>query len=731
MKQNYLKSMLLMLMMCLGMSAWAEVTSGTAYNVNKNSTPTGWTLAGTNSNTSYFQLFSSTNYIQTDNFEMTSLTSIKLKARTYGGPSDAQKLITVTWVPTSGSSVVLGTLSPTSTTLTDYALASANFTNTPSAGTGSIKLTASNGTSAKMPAVSQVTITYSNGTPLAKPTNLSAGTPTATSTNLSWDAVEHATSYKVQYKVSTEANWTNVSPDPTTNSCTVNGLTPNTTYAWQVTALTTENGYANGAAQAGSNFTTAAPASHKAYFYVNGTLTDANGLSVFEGSSIDFPDATKTIYGKKFIGWTKTSEYSNTTTAPSDLCNSAKMGNADVTFYAVYVNAVEGADETVKFDAVGVSTATYKTGTHDDNKGNTWSYYASVNNQSGTLYYGLNTNALNYNIGSPLFTGYVKSISLKAYNGSSKDARKLLICSNNETAQPSSGDIDEISIAASQQFTTTYNADLSSAGEFSQFYIYANAALGVSEVNVTYVPVDYSDYCTTVAAPAPVYTAQSLTLKAVGELAGYEANFATFSSSKDAFIPDYDYEGDAYMSSVYTVNVKGEQLVIAPVDEPNYVYDAEINGEYYSGYYIPANTGVLVVTMYFDEPTPITYYDVKNVEIAEVENNMLQPASKDKAELAGYKFYKLAYGDEAFTPSTLGFYWGAADGAAFASREGSAYLAVPGSTPVKGFSFADIETAIKNVEKKAVSNKTFNLQGQRVNAAQKGIYIVNGKKVVK
>ena len=49
---------------------------------------------------------------------------------------------------------------------------------------------------------------------------------------------------------------------------------------------------------------------------------------------------------------------------------------------------------------------------------------------------------------------------------------------------------------------------------------------------------------------------------------------------------------------------------------------------------------------------------------------------------------------------------------------------------VKAFILADDATAIKNV-KVAADNVTFNLQGQRVNADQKGLYIVNGKKVVK
>lgn len=59
------------------------------------------------------------------------------------------------------------------------------------------------------------------------------------------------------------------------------------------------------------------------------------------------------------------------------------------------------------------------------------------------------------------------------------------------------------------------------------------------------------------------------------------------------------------------------------------------------------------------------------------------------------------------------------------------YLTLPSSSPVKAFYFnSNDETAVNAVE--AVQNENveiFNLAGQRVNKAQKGVYIVNGKKI--
>ena len=62
-----------------------------------------------------------------------------------------------------------------------------------------------------------------------------------------------------------------------------------------------------------------------------------------------------------------------------------------------------------------------------------------------------------------------------------------------------------------------------------------------------------------------------------------------------------------------------------------------------------------------------------------------------------------------------------------------AYLAVPAAQvgSIKGFSFNDVVDGIKAVETTETENNAiYNLAGQRVSKMQKGIYIVNGKKVL-
>lgn len=230
-----------------------------------------------------------------------------------------------------------------------------------------------------------------------------------------------------------------------------------------------------------------------------------------------------------------------------------------------------------------------------------------------------------------------------------------------------------------------------------------------------------------VTAPTPQPTNGTLNFVAKN-VNGY---WATFSSTEDVIF-------DANDVVVYTVSVDDGSLVMIEANDNSLscVTDKTKDDGWVTGYYVQAGVGVLInslennVNYYYIDTDPYTKNILNDIE-TDPEYNMLRAASVDKATLANYKFYMLAYGDEKLTPSTLGFYWGAADGAAFASRAGSAYLAIPTSSNVKGFSFSDAEvTGIKNVVNKTNSDVIYNLMGQRVKANAKGIVIVNGKKML-
>lgn len=139
---------------------------------------------------------------------------------------------------------------------------------------------------------------------------------------------------------------------------------------------------------------------------------------------------------------------------------------------------------------------------------------------------------------------------------------------------------------------------------------------------------------------------------------------------------------------------------------------------------VPANTGVLLRST--KESDVFTY--IESAPVIEG-TNLLKPASEKMTE--GFKFYKLAY-DNYTEKSGLGFYWGAAEGGAFTVKPGLAYLAVPQAQAanVKGFSFDGTQTGINGVEATTAKGAIYNLNGQRVEKAQRGIYIQNGKKFI-
>ena len=204
--------------------------------------------------------------------------------------------------------------------------------------------------------------------------------------------------------------------------------------------------------------------------------------------------------------------------------------------------------------------------------------------------------------------------------------------------------------------------------------------------------------------------------------------YATFSNANVVFMPK-----DVTIS---TVAVEKNSIVLCNSTE-GYLGKEEtvkIAGNNVAGYYIPANTGVLLNSKNSGE---VTYYTVKNKEVDayDADINMLMPSVAGGVFEAtdGYKYYKLAY-DNFGNETGLGFYWGAPEGGKFFVKAGTAYLAVPVSKAgAKGFAFNGEATGIEGVNANVENAKAiYNLNGQRVaSMAKPGLYIVNGKKVVR
>lgn len=159
------------------------------------------------------------------------------------------------------------------------------------------------------------------------------------------------------------------------------------------------------------------------------------------------------------------------------------------------------------------------------------------------------------------------------------------------------------------------------------------------------------------------------------------------------------------------------------------------NGNYVAGKTVPAKTALLLkATEKLTADKVYTYTIVNSTEVAPTDNLLHGSVAEAMTSVKdATAYYKLAQGEEG-----LGFYYGAEGGVAFKNGAHKAYLAVTTKalSQMRGFSFDSMTTGINHVVANAEQAKhtvIYDLNGRRVNslnAAAKGVYIVNGKKVI-
>lgn len=454
--------------------------------------------------------------------------------------------------------------------------------------------------------------------------------------------------------------------------------------------------------------------------YSEGTPT----TKVVDGEKVTvLPTAPSDINGKVFVGWTNASLSVAQDAAPAvlfkNVVNAPKV-TGDVTYYAVFANRTDGGEVTyTKLTSDQFKTdATYVIGAEQSATNNTmWYFNGNVDKEWGRM---SSTTSIESLMRFTL-SGSASALVVKGENG------KYLSTSS------SSGKFYEMSLEETKVIlgidgtiktldeTLSLRHNYTSTGGGIRWY---SGNTGVSayfyEVNEGYI---YSGYCTTVEAAAePTYTAQTLTFIAK-DGADY---YATFSSDKVTFITSKHVIPYVVTVANGKIDMKSEMFK----SEKTTIESAEVDG-----YYIPANTGILL----YSDAENVDYYTVENKTVDAISpvNNMLEPAPKDGGNFAfneGYKYYKLAYNN--YKEKTgLGFYWGANNGGAFYVKGGTAYLKVlvAKTAGAKGFTLNGEATGIEGVNANVENAKAiYNLNGQRVaSMAKPGLYIVNGKKVVR
>ena len=429
---------------------------------------------------------------------------------------------------------------------------------------------------------------------------------------------------------------------------------------------------------------------------VNGNgYTEGNPTTeVVEGEKVEvLPAAPASIGGLVFVGWTNEAVTSQET-APAVLFTSAADApavTADVTYYAVFASQ-SGSMKWKKVSLANVDEGIYALITPDGHAFNgvivkghgqatadafVFDKDVATSAPEGTLEVILSAKA----------GGYTMFNADKGYLYA-KDAKTGNLAW--DTKESSSWHYKEGKednwLCSNNAYLRCYENTFRTYG--SGIYDSISFVKKVSDIS-------YSNYTT---------SAETLTLRAFDG----KNHFATFSSDKAVKFVD---------ATVYAVGVNDDRLILTEVESKQ----------------VPANTGVLLKSA----GTEATYSVIGSAPA--IENNLLCASVEEGQTTAadgtteGYSFFKLSY-NQAGENEKLGFYWAKENGAPFVSKAGLAYLAVKtaDAAAVKGFSLFDMETGISKVTGSAAAGNgvIYDLQGRRVERAVRGLYIVNGRKVM-
>lgn len=234
--------------------------------------------------------------------------------------------------------------------------------------------------------------------------------------------------------------------------------------------------------------------------------------------------------------------------------------------------------------------------------------------------------------------------------------------------------------------------------------------------------------------------------QAKAELDAGKATDATYETLQSAYnAAKYNTQFADFAKSFYLTAYSDKALVV-PAGVKAAVVTA--NGEgirndyrYNSGDVIPAGTGVLLKG---GKGNSFYLSASESTEMAPEDNLLHGTLNDEMTNVAGAdKYYKLSY-DRA-TGTEIGFYWGAENGGAFMNKGGKAFLAIPATlqaAQLTGFSLFDLNnnqtvTGLEHaIATPAATLRVYDLNGRRINVNHvdelpQGIYVINGKKVIR
>jgi len=424
---------------------------------------------------------------------------------------------------------------------------------------------------------------------------------------------------------------------------------------------------------------------HTVTFSING---EESTNDFKENADITFPADPEAISGMQFIGWTDAEISGTTNTAPT-LISTAKMGTADVTYYAVFAAVTPGNTKTVidnlNLEFTGVTGTSYtswtgKTGT----SGAVYAGQSAGDNSSIQL----RSKDSNSGIISTTSAGRVKKVVV-VWNSNTAADRTLDIYGNN-TAYTAVTDL----YAKSNQGTKLgsivkgTSTELTIDGDYAYIGLRSHdGAMYLNKISITWesgTPDIYSNYCTTIP------TSIDITVSSVGSSVGYKAYNTVMATDFTKTEGLKAFAVTAYSDASVTLT----EVTAAPAGTPLVL---KANGGDY--------------TLYAAEETPAAPANLLKVSNGTVKGN-------------GSTIYALANVDGP------GFYVVKED-----LTIPTNYIEITGSNaPALSFDFGEGTTGIRSIEngQLTIDNVYYDLSGRKLNAmpTQKGVYIVNGKKVV-
>lgn len=329
--------------------------------------------------------------------------------------------------------------------------------------------------------------------------------------------------------------------------------------------------------------------------------------------------------------------------------------------------------------------------------------------------------------------GYQKSSNRGAFTGVTFENNEAIIAQENiATTSSENAKIYDLILGGESGAWTFY--DVCNDG-----YLYVASTSKKSALNVQTTIDDNSKATITLAANG------NATIKFVGKstrnIIQYNSSSTLFScySSGQEVVQLYVRTTPLTLTTAQYGTYFTDEAFAMPEGVTGYTITAKdgenltLNEAYTAGTTVPASTAlVLKATDELTESKTFNAVVVNSTDAAPTDNLLHGTVEAAQTNVEGAAaYYKLANGDKG-----IGFYYGAENGAAFTNGAHKAYLAVTGTmSQMKGFSLDGMTTGINQVSTTNTVNDAniYDLNGRRIQslgAAQKGIYIVGGKKVI-